>query len=275
MQHVSRTHRFIEDGLPYRLETVTFVPEQAHGVVVSAYGVPRGTENDKSYVPDRFAPYIAEAGFIATAHSPEGLGRSGGDTGELTLAKRTAEVVAVAERAAREHVGLPLCLYGSSMGAHLVIKAAHQLAEQGIEVDDLIIVSPAAYPDEAEQATFGEPFKAAITGAHQNGHETFGVLKILEVFPGRVVLAWAEGDPVEKGGPLYPNIIAWFDEVMERRAAAGRRDLRIVVPGVEHSFRIEGKGIEESPASLAAYRSFCERFGSFITQQATSDGDSR
>jgi len=40
------------------------------GLVVATFGVPRGQDNDKSYVPDRFSPYIAEAGFVTTAHSP-------------------------------------------------------------------------------------------------------------------------------------------------------------------------------------------------------------
>ena len=267
MNKLQRAPFFIEDDLPYRLETVEFKPLQPQGVIVSAYGVPRGTENDKSYRPDRFAPYLAEANFITTSHSPEGMGNSGGDTNELTLARRTAEIVSVATHTAQHYPELPLCLYGSSMGAHLVIRATQQLKQRGISVDDLVLVSPAAYPDVSENATFGDSFKQAITCAHDSGTEAFGVFKQLEEFNGRVLLAWTEGDPVEKGGPLYPNIIEWFNDVIAKRQAAGKNDLVVVVPGVEHSFRIEGKGIDDNPESLRIYRDFCKQMGGFITRQ--------
>lgn len=266
MSRAERVPFFIEHGLPYRLEAVEFDPSEPKGVMVTAYGVPRGTDNDKSYKPDRFAPYIAEASFITTAHSPEGMGNSGGDTKELTLARRTREIVSVAEHMAQRYPNLQLSLYGSSMGAHLVIRAMQELKQRGIKVDNLILVSPAAYPDISENATFGDAFRTAITGAHDSDIGDFGVFELLEEFEGRVVLTWVEGDPVDKGGPLFPNIIEWFNQTIARRQTVGKGDLVINVPGVEHSFRIEGKGIEDDPESLKIYQDFCQQVGRFITQ---------
>ena len=213
------------DTLGYQLEAYSFEPKsKLVGLIVTAFGVPRGQDNDKSYVPDRFAPYIAETGFVTTAHSPEGLGKSGGDTTQLSLDGRASEVAAVAAAAHTQFPDLALAIYGSSMGSHLAIRAAKRLAKAGVQVDTLVLVSSAAYPDRSEPATFGDAFKQAITGAHELPKSAFSVFDDLLNFPGKVILTWVEHDSAEKGGPIYPQMIGWYNDTYHERQAAGGDD---------------------------------------------------
>lgn len=252
------------ERLGYDLEAVIFEPSPSVGLVVTAFGIPRGQDNNKSYAPDRFAPYIAEQEMIVTAHCPAGLGKSGGDTAQLSLDGRTDEVVEVAIAAHNKHSELPLTLYGSSMGAHLIVRAAQKLQSRGIKVDNLIVVSSAAYPDRSEAATFGEAFRLAITGAHDLSKSGFSVFEALEAFDGKVMFAWLEHDSTESGGPIYPQMIDWYNQTYEARKALGRADMFVNVHGAEHSFRVDGKSIDESPEALAVFRDFCHRVKEFV-----------
>lgn len=251
------------DRLGYNLEAVVFVPSRPTALVVTAFGIPRGQDNDKSYVPDRFAPYIAEQEMAVTAHSPAGLGNSGGDTTELSLDGRVNEVVEVAQAAHQEFPDMPLTLYGSSMGAHIVVRAAQKLQLRGMRVDNLVLVSSAAYPDRSEAETFGEAFRRAITSSHDLGRDSFGVFKALEAFDGKVMFAWVERDSTENGGPIYPQMIKWYDEAYEIRKASGRADKFVNIPGAEHGFRVASKGIHESDEASAIYRAFCHQLKEF------------
>ncbi|MEK7471826.1 MAG: alpha/beta hydrolase [Patescibacteria group bacterium] len=252
------------EQLGYNLEAVIFEPAQPTALVVTTFGIPRGQDNDKSYVPDRFAPFIAEQGMVATAHSPAGLGNSGGDTTELSLDGRANEVVEVAMAAHAKHPDLPVTLYGSSMGAHIIIRAAQKLTKRNVKVDNLVVVSSAAYPDRSETATFGEAFRQAITGSHDLPISGFSVFEALEAFDGKVMFAWVEHDSTENGGPIYPQMIDWYNQTYEARKALGRADTFVNVHGAEHSFRVDGKGIDESPEALVVFRNFCQKVKEFV-----------
>jgi len=151
------------------------------------------------------------------------------------------------------------------MGAHIIIQAAKKLEQKNISVDTLVLVSSAAYPDRSEDAAFGDAFKQAITGAHELPKSAFGVFDYLRAFSGKVVFVWVEHDSTESGGPIYPQMIGWYNDTYQDRKAAGCNDAFMEVHGAEHSFKVGGKTIDESADSLAVYRDFCKQLARNVT----------
>jgi hypothetical protein len=81
------------------------------------------------------------------------------------------------------------------------------------------------------------------------------------------MFAWAEHDSTLNGGPIYPQMIEWYNQTYETRKELGHDDTFVNIHGAEHSFRVNGKGIDENPEALAAFRDFCQKVVKF-----TSDG---
>ena len=95
------------------------------------------------------------------------------------------------EEAQRFHAHIALrcrTLIGHSLGAALTLKLAARLPD----VDSIVLICPAVYPDEAHQAPFGPAFTAAIS-------KPFGFLDsdsyaFLRQFQGRVLMVIGEYD---------------------------------------------------------------------------------
>ena len=95
------------------------------------------------------------------------------------------------DEAKRFHAHIaPRCrtLIGHSLGAAITLKLAAQLPQ----VDNIVLICPAVYPDDAHQAPFGPAFTAAI-------NKPFGFLEsdsytFLNQFRGRVLMVIGEYD---------------------------------------------------------------------------------
>lgn len=79
-------------------------------------------------------------------------------------------------------------LIGHSLGASIALK----LAAQQPDVDKLILICPAVYPDSAHDAPFGPAFKAAISKPY--GFMDCDSFEFLRQFQGRVLLVLGEFD---------------------------------------------------------------------------------
>lgn len=101
-------------------------PDTARGIIVICHGL---AEHGQRYAA--FARRLAEAGFHAYAHDHRGHGDTTAPDAPLgRFAHRdgarlvVADTVAMAELAAIEHPGLPLVLFGHSMGGLVALNAA-------------------------------------------------------------------------------------------------------------------------------------------------------
>lgn len=95
------------------------------------------------------------------------------------------------EEARRFHRHIaPHCrtLIGHSLGAAIALK----LAAQTPDIDTLVLICPAIYPDAAHQAPFGPAFKAAISKPY--GFLDCDSFEFLRQFQGRVLLVMGEYD---------------------------------------------------------------------------------
>ena len=90
---------------------------------------------------------------------------TGGSTGEWemeTLRSRT-EVLVETSRYFFDHTKASnLSLIGTSAGAYMAIRALPQFEELGIEVSKLVLLSPAAFPENIENVPYGESFSSII-----------------------------------------------------------------------------------------------------------------
>ena len=210
--------------------------------IIMISGIPRGGENKKDYDPVNVAPlWLDGPGVTTFRSSPTGLGKSEGDTFQSTLLDRINLTVQVSLFAKERHQNSKLIIVASSMGGHVAIRAAAELAKQKINIEAVLLSSPCFYPDQSETALVGDDFrsKANIHNSGQNLAD-FRAMKELIAYSGAVFAFYQEYDSdLERHG--VPDIELVKKEV--ERAVTHRnnnKDDYFVVKGGEHSFSVDG-----------------------------------
>lgn len=207
---------------------------QPKALVVYAFGIPRGRENDKSYQSSRGVSNNLRENNVSVTFCSAGMGRSTGDTTKLSLSARTQELAEVINFSISKYPDLPLFLHGVSMGAHLALSLVERYKPKGI-----ILTSPALYPDRAEESRFdGVDFTKTARLTTSDKPVSFAVFKTLLSYPGAVMLVWLEKDRLSKGGPIWDVIYDAVNETMKRRD--NDEDKVLNIDGVEHGFKVGG-----------------------------------
>jgi pimeloyl-ACP methyl ester carboxylesterase len=224
-----------------QLQTITVMPAEIESkkipLVCMIGGIPRGKENSPDFHPlnsgtfEAYANEFARRGEASFVMSPVGMGASGGDTFEHSIGDRIDAWVQAVERLARDprFDQEQITLLGNSMGGHIAIKVAEILATKGINIKSLILVSPAAYPDELEKVNFGSQWGEA---AKRLSGSRIRVFEALEDFKGRVLLSWAQSDR-----PISIDKQKLYNKVLSDRMRRGRSDTAMSQVAVEHNFR--------------------------------------
>ncbi len=226
---------FVEvDGNNIQISIGSNPSVHSKALIVYAFGIPRGSENDKSYNSFRgVSSYLAQSNICVT-FCPAGMGQSTGDTTKLSLFARTQELAGVIDFCVEKYPELPLFLHGVSMGAHLTLSLLERFKPKGI-----ILTSPALYPDRAEKSLFnGIDFTKTARLTHKDEPVNFVVAKAFLKYPGPVMLVWLEKDRLSKGGPIWDMIYDAVNKTMAYRKNNTDRVLRI--NGLEHGFKLDG-----------------------------------
>ncbi len=128
---------------------------------------------------------MAEQGMSSLSFDFRGVGSSDGKLGETTLNTRLDDA-----REASKLLGLEnIYIAGISMGAPLAIRLANEIKAKGV-----ILISPAAYSEEARVKYFGDEFSMAIRKPHS--WENSPDFEELVKFKGSIILAYGKQDNV-------------------------------------------------------------------------------
>ncbi len=223
-----------------KLQTITVMPEVEGGkvpLVCMIGGIPRNKENSPDFHPlnsgtfEAYSNEFARRGEASFAMSPVGMGNSEGDTFEHGIGDRIDAWAKAVEQLARDprFDQDQITLLGNSMGGHVAIKVAEILATKGINIKSLILVSPAAYPDELEEINFGSQWGEV---ANQLSGSSARVFDVLKDFKGKVLLSWAQSDR-----PVSVEKQKLYNEVLANRMQRGGSDTAMSQVAVEHNFR--------------------------------------
>lgn len=203
-------------------------------LIVYAFGIPRGGENDKSYQSLRGVSNYLMENYICVAFCSAGMGKSTGDTTRLSLRARSEELAAVIDFSKKKYPDLPLFLNGVSMGGHLTLSMLDRFEPKGI-----ILISPALYPDRAGESLFnGVDFTKSARLTSKDEPTNFLVAKMLAKYTGSVMLVWLEKDRLSKGGPIWDVIYDAVNKVMSDRK--DDKDKMLNIDGLEHGFKLGG-----------------------------------
>ena len=162
---------------------------------------------------------------------------TGGSTGEWemeTLRSRT-EVLVETSRYFFDHIKASnLSLIGTSAGAYMAIRALPQFEELGIEVSKLVLLSPAAFPENIENVPYGESFSSIIRENWDVAESpAFSLLETYLKKGGSVFTSFFEADDP----PIPRHIQNFYKNFAERLANEGTDITSAIISGVAHNFR--------------------------------------
>ena len=187
---------------------------------------------------------------------------TGGSSGEReteTLQSRTnilAELV--------QHFGAKIdcvenVLIGASAGAYMAVNAIEKIRNEKFKPSKLILLSPAAYPEEIENVPSGEKFSKIIRQPWDIAKSPiFSKLEDFAQNGGSVYVSFFESD----NPPIPEHIQEYFKKLVEQLSNNGYNAIFKIIPGVAHNFRIigshEGKNIVDNNSIRTTANSLIE-----------------
>lgn len=140
---------------------------------------------------------LAQGGIGSRALDFIGHGETGGQLGDSSLARRTAQALTLAHSSDHR---LPLAVLGTSMGAYNAIKLT-----ESIDIDVLILLVPAIYTAAAYNVAFGPEFSTIIR--QERSWLASDAWQILANFTGSLLVVAAENDRVIPS-EIPPKLVA-------------------------------------------------------------------
>lgn len=236
----------IPDSQGFKHEATLVRPESENGLmpaVLTIGGIPPNSHNTDSR-PFDFHPFFGVVGAEIAKHhayamglNPAGMGHSEGDTWDESLQTRIDSWAAAAKWLVENTNTDParLRIIGSSMGAHVALRLVEKLAADGITVDRLALISPAAYSSEAEDISFRVGWK----NLPKSDPEDSPAIKALDDFNGKLLMSFVKDDkPV---APVQPTFEKRYSKV----------DVAYAHPNIGHGFKVDGAYDEPTMAEAS------------------------
>ncbi len=204
--------------------------------------------NGGANIPVREQSYItwqeamAEVGISSMVFDYRGIEGTGIELGKTSIQTRLEDAREAVKVLREKQPDKPLVLLGVSMGAPIAIELAYE-----IHADGLVVVSPAAYSEEAHHKNFGPDFSEAIRKSNNwVGSPDF---QRIQQFQGWIVVAYGEQDTV-----VPHEIRESYAEIAMSKGGV------VIAEPVEHSFaRLM------TPASIEAREKITEAIKKLLT----------
>ena len=145
------------------------LPESDPGkLVVMVGGIPRSPERRKTLplinkLYGRLAVLLARSGHMSLLYNQPATGLSEGNFNEDTLASRTADLSDLTILTARKHGVKRASFVGMSAGSYMAARATSLLESDTLAIEELVLQSPAAFPEAAEIVPYGEKFRQTLS----------------------------------------------------------------------------------------------------------------
>lgn len=208
-------------------------------LLIMSGGIPRETERQRNLplinkLYGLVSMYAQERGVSSVLYNQPGTGKSGGIPEKATLKTRSAALVGLVEHFAKQLTATDITIIGSSAGAYMAISAVDELRKREITASRLILLSPAAYPEEVEAVPYGPKFSELIRKPWDvTTSPVFPKLERFMLNGGKVLLCFfQEDDP-----PIPRYIQEQYQNLVRRHAAPESGTSVMTIPGVAHNFR--------------------------------------
>lgn len=209
------------------------------GLVTMAGGIPRDPERRRKLpLINKLYGYLAikllDGGGSSVLYNQPATGSSTGDWDKETVHSRTIVLADVTKTYAERSANSEISLIGTSAAGYMAAGAIDMLAAKGIRVSKLALLSPAAYPENAENIPYGEEFTDLLRSDWEiSSSPIFRQLEKYLKDGGTVLITFFEADDP----PIPQKIQDNFRTFAERLANAGCNITFTTIPGVAHNFR--------------------------------------
>jgi len=208
-------------------------------LVTMAGGIPRDPERRKKLpLINKLYGYLAikllDSGDSSVLYNQPATGSSTGDWDKETMHSRTNVLVDVTQTYAERSAASKISLIGTSAAGYMAAGAVDLLEAKGIRVSKLALLSPAAYPKNAENVPYGKEFTDLLHSDWEVSNSP--IFRQLEKYlkdGGAVLITFFEADDP----PIPQKIQDNFRTFAERLASAGCNITFAIIPGVAHNFR--------------------------------------
>jgi hypothetical protein len=208
-------------------------------IVVMAGGIPRDP-NRRQNLPlinklyGNLALKMLENNTSSLLYNQSATGGSTGIWEEETLMSRAGVLSGLTSVFHEKLSSDKISLIGMSAGAYIAVDSIQSLQEEGFAVSKLILMSPAAYPEEVENIPYGTEFSTAIRRHWDiNNSPIFDKIEKYVRCGGMVLISFFENDHP----PIPHSIQDKYREVVKKLSSEGFDIEIITIPKVAHNFR--------------------------------------
>jgi pimeloyl-ACP methyl ester carboxylesterase len=208
-------------------------------LVVFVGGIPKDAERQKKLplinkLFGLLAIKLSDEGIASLMYNQPGTGGSSGNLDEDTLIGRTAVLEEPATATAFELGVSRLSLVGMSAGSYMASRASKGITEQlAAPLDELVLMSPALFPQEVEQIPYGQEFRSRVgNGWQPQESPAIGDISRALENSTRVHITYFEVDD-----PPIPLAIQQEYRSLAEHAPSNHNVSFEIIEGVEHNFR--------------------------------------
>lgn len=235
-------------------------------LVIMVGGIPRDpTRRQQLPLVNKLYGHLAikmlDHGISSLLYNQPATGGSSGDWGKDTLSSRTKILERITVHFKRQIAASDVAFVGTSAGAYMAVNAIEELERKRIKVTRLALLSPAAYPKEAENVPYGETFTHILRTPWDVG--TSPVFSRLQKFAitGALLISFFEVD----NPPIPEYIQEYYRDFVRRLSREGHTATTITIPGVSHNFRRIGVAENKNIVDNDSIRATAIRLSEFLS----------
>ena len=208
-------------------------------LITMAGGIPRDPERRKKLplinkLYGRLALKALDQNESSLLYNQPATGGSSGEWELETIQSRANILAGVSQRFCEKTNSSKVALVSTSAGAYMSVKALERLKKQHIEVPKLVLLSPAAYPEEIEDVPYGEKFSEILRESWDIAESpVFSRLERYVADGGSVFISFFESDDP----PIPQKIQEYYKSFAHRLSENGGAISVTTIPGVAHNFR--------------------------------------
>lgn len=220
----------------FGINTTTTRVAHPSQLVVMVGGVPRDIERQKNLplinkLYGSLAIKLAERNIASLPFHQPGTGRSDGDLSEITLEKRYNTLKEITSTSASRFGVDRVSFVGMSAGSYISARTRNLVNQDGLNVDTLVLQSPAAYPKKLDKVSYGPNFKSVLDESWDiTESPVYSALTDHVSANGKVHISFFERDSPPIPTPIQNIYRSWAAEQNSNASYS-------LIEGVAHNFR--------------------------------------
>lgn len=240
-------------------------------LITMAGGVPRDPDRRKKLplinkLYGHLALKMLDQGESSLLYNQPATGGSSGEWETETIQSRTDVLVKTSKHFYENTNSSELALIGTSAAGYMAVRAIEPLQACDVKVAKLVLLSPAAYPQEIETMPYGEAFTEIIRKPWKVADSPiFPELENYLRNGGSAYISFFEADDP----PIPKHIQEYYQTLVERLSREGIDITLNRIPGVAHNFRRIGAHTGQNIVDNDSVRSTAALLKDFLTKRAS------